>query len=259
MRKANTSSSLQRTMAPKVRPAPGTAKLGSSARVLLRQISPHSIRTRSALDILLGTNAREQQLTKQAMKKTFHFIISTAAASFLVSTSFAQDTTNQTDASAASSLTAATNARSASAVAENTNVFRQQPASSTALDKDQNANPGRTNDVVQTGTNAVPDADNSARNERDRHNQTLTPGDQGHNSADFATTRAIRKEITSTKDLSMSARNVKIITTNGVVTLRGPVKTENEKRLIGEIASKVAQSTNVDNQLEVKLVPTGRN
>jgi osmotically-inducible protein OsmY len=108
-------------------------------------------------------------------------------------------------------------------------------------------------------TNAVPDANNSGRNVRDRNDQTLTPGDQGNNSADVATTREIRKEITSTKDISVDARNVKIITANGQVTLRGPVKTENEKRLIGEIAAKVAQSTNVDNQLEVKLAPTGRN
>jgi len=146
------------------------------------------------------------------MKKTFHIIISAAAASLLVSTSFAQDTTNRSNA-ASSPVT----------------------------------------------TNAVPDANNSGRNVRDRNDQTLTPGDQGNNSADIATTREIRKEITSTKDISVDARNVKIITANGQVTLRGPVKTENEKRLIGEIAAKVAQSTNVDNQLEVKLAPTGRN
>jgi hyperosmotically inducible protein len=161
------------------------------------------------------------------MKKSFTFIISAAAASFLVSTSFAQETTNRAGASAAPSLTATTNSGSA--------------------------------DAGQAATNAVPDANNSARNVRDRHDQTLTPGDQGNNSADLATTRAIRKEISSTKDMSVNARNVKIITANGQVTLRGPVKTEDEKRLIGEIASKVAQATNVNNQLEVKLVPTGPN
>jgi len=193
------------------------------------------------------------------MKKYIHIIISTAAAAGLVSTAFAQDTNNQSDASAAPSRYAATNSGAPGSVADNTNVFRQQRPSPTTLDKDQNVNSDRAKDSVQTGTNALPDANNSALNGRDRQNQTLTPGDQGSSPADFATTRAIRKEITSTKELSVNARNVKIITTNGVVTLRGPVTTDNEKRLIGEIASKVARSTNVNNQLEVKLLPTGRN
>ena len=73
------------------------------------------------------------------------------------------------------------------------------------------------------------------------------------------TTRKIRQEIIAAKDMSVNARNVKIITANGRVTLRGPVKTEEEKRLIGEIAAKIAQPENVDNQLEVKLTPTGAN
>ena len=100
---------------------------------------------------------------------------------------------------------------------------------------------------------------NSRLNERDRDSQTLTPGDQGGSASDREITRQVRKEIIATKDLSVNARNVKIITTNGRVTLRGPVKTEDEKRVIGEIASRIAQAQNVDNQLEVKLTPTGRN
>jgi osmotically-inducible protein OsmY len=140
--------------------------------------------------------------------------------------------------------------------------YGQQPYSSTAAYKDQTLNADRTKEVdrtVNSGTNAVADVSNSALNARDRNDQTLTPGDQGNNSADFDTTRRIRKEITSTKDMSVSARNVKIITSNGRVTLRGPVKTEQEKQLIGEIASRIAQPANVDNQLEVKLTATGRN
>ena len=66
------------------------------------------------------------------------------------------------------------------------------------------------------------------------------------------TTAQIRKEITGGKNLSVNARNIKIITKDGQVTLRGPVKTAEEKRLIGEIANRIAQSGNVDNQLEVK-------
>ena len=103
------------------------------------------------------------------------------------------------------------------------------------------------------------DADNTRRNVRDRNDQTLTPLDQGNNKADLATTAKIRKEIIAGKDMSVNARNVKIITRNGQVTLRGPVSTSEEKRLIGEIANRIALSENVDNQLEVKLNTNGNN
>ena len=93
--------------------------------------------------------------------------------------------------------------------------------------------------------------DNSARNERDRDARTKTPLDQGNSKADVTTTAEIRKEIVATKDMSMNAQNVKIITNTGKVTLRGPVNTNEEKRIIGEIANKIAHAENVDNQLEV--------
>jgi uncharacterized protein YrrD len=97
------------------------------------------------------------------------------------------------------------------------------------------------------------DADDTARNVRDREDRTLTPLDQGNSQADIDITAQIRKEIIAAKDMSVNARNVKIITVNGHVTLRGPVNTAEEKRLIGEIANRIARSENVDNQLEVKL------
>jgi len=93
--------------------------------------------------------------------------------------------------------------------------------------------------------------DNSARNERDRDSRTKTPFDQGNSKADVTTTAQIRKEVVGTKDMSVNAQNVKIITNTGKVTLRGPVNTDEEKRLIGEIANKIARAENVDNQLEV--------
>lgn len=102
-------------------------------------------------------------------------------------------------------------------------------------------------------TNAVTGADNTARNRRDRDGSTLTPLDQGNSQADTDTTAQIRRGILAGKDMSVNAKNVKIITNNGQVTLRGPVKSEEEKRLIGEIANRVARSENVDNQLEVAL------
>lgn len=100
-------------------------------------------------------------------------------------------------------------------------------------------------------TNAVVAADNTARNVRDR-NSTLTPLDQGNSQADVDTTAQIRKGILAGKDMSVNAQNVKIITSKGQVTLRGPVDTAEEKRLIGEIAINIALVENVNNQLEVK-------
>ncbi len=96
-------------------------------------------------------------------------------------------------------------------------------------------------------------ADNTGRNVVDRDDQTLTPMDQGNNKADLATTAQIRKEVVAAKNMSVNAQNIKIITNGGKVTLRGPVKSAEEKRLIAEIAEKIALRGNVDNQLEVKL------
>jgi len=107
-------------------------------------------------------------------------------------------------------------------------------------------------------TNAVPAPDNTARNARDRDDRTLTPLDQGNSQADVDTTAQIRKEILTGKNMSVNARNVKIITNKGRVTLLGPVNTAEEKRLIGEIADRIARAENVDNQLEVKLTTSSR-
>jgi sporulation protein YlmC with PRC-barrel domain len=95
--------------------------------------------------------------------------------------------------------------------------------------------------------------DNTALNVRDRKGSTLTPLDQGNSEADTDMTAQIRKGILAGKDMSVNARNVKIITNKGHVTLRGPVRSEEEKRVIGEIANRIARSENVDNQLEVSL------
>ena len=108
-------------------------------------------------------------------------------------------------------------------------------------------------------TNLTSDADNTVRNVRDRNNSTLTPLDQGNSKGDIATTAQIRKQIIADKGMSVNARNVKIITQDGRVTLRGPVNTAEEKQKIGEIANQIAQAANVDNQLEVRGSTTNNN
>lgn len=101
--------------------------------------------------------------------------------------------------------------------------------------------------------NAATEVDNTARKVRDRDSKTLTPLDQGSSKADVETTASIRKAIMGTETLSTNAKNIKIITVNGRVTLRGPVNTIEEKRVIQEIAGKIVHTDHVDNQLEVQL------
>ena len=94
------------------------------------------------------------------------------------------------------------------------------------------------------------DRTNTGINVRDRDSTAKTPIDQNENKADVKTTADIRKRVVETK-MSVTAQNVKIITQDGMVTLRGPVMTEQEKLTIGEIALDVAGANKVDNQLEV--------
>ncbi|MFT3867502.1 MAG: PRC-barrel domain-containing protein [Nibricoccus sp.] len=96
------------------------------------------------------------------------------------------------------------------------------------------------------------DANNTARNTtRDRESQSITPLDQGNNPSDLHITQQIRKAIVENKSLSLTAQNVKVITVDGQVTLRGPVRTAEEKRIIGDIASRTVPQGKVENQLEV--------
>jgi hyperosmotically inducible periplasmic protein len=94
-------------------------------------------------------------------------------------------------------------------------------------------------------------ADNTGRNERDRSGATKTPVDQAENEADRTVTQEIRQAITADDSISTNGKNVKIVTVDGVVTLRGPVKSSTEKANIGNKARKVAGVKKVDNQLEI--------
>jgi osmotically-inducible protein OsmY len=93
--------------------------------------------------------------------------------------------------------------------------------------------------------------ENTGRNVRDRGGATLTPGDQSETEADRTLTQRIRQAVVADDALSMTAKNVKIITVHGVVTLRGPVKTIEEKRTIEATAQQIAGADKVDSQLEI--------
>jgi hyperosmotically inducible protein len=94
--------------------------------------------------------------------------------------------------------------------------------------------------------------DNTAVNERDRSGETQTSGDQSNSSADLKITQTIRQALMKDSELSTTAKNVKIITNNGHVTLRGPVKTAQEKAKIDQLAKSAAGGAKIDDQLEVK-------
>jgi osmotically-inducible protein OsmY len=92
--------------------------------------------------------------------------------------------------------------------------------------------------------------DNTAVNARD-DGSAKTPLDQGQNSTDVTVTADIRKAIVNKSNMSINARNVKIITEKGHVTLRGPVDSQNEKDAIEQIAKDRAGADKVDSHLEI--------
>jgi hyperosmotically inducible periplasmic protein len=103
----------------------------------------------------------------------------------------------------------------------------------------------------KSGSGSGTARDNTGVNERDRGSATKTPIDQNENEKDVGITAEIRKRVVDTK-MSIAAQNVKIITQDGKVTLRGPVKTADEKAQIEKFAQEVAGAGNVDSQIEIE-------
>ena len=95
-------------------------------------------------------------------------------------------------------------------------------------------------------------ADNTAINERDRSGETQTSGDQSNSPADLNVTQAIRRALMKDGELSTTAKNIKVVTANGHVTLRGPVNSAQEKTKINQIARSAAGDAQIVDQLEVK-------
>jgi hyperosmotically inducible periplasmic protein len=93
--------------------------------------------------------------------------------------------------------------------------------------------------------------ENSAENQRDRNHQTLTPIDQSNKPEDLAILRTLRRALVKDNHLSTEAKNIKIITIDGAVTLRGPVKTEREKEEILAKAERIAGNGHVHDEPEV--------
>jgi hyperosmotically inducible periplasmic protein len=99
----------------------------------------------------------------------------------------------------------------------------------------------------QTGT-AQTAPDNSNQNK----NQNPTADNQSNAQSDRMTTAKIRKAITADKTLSTYAHNVKIITLNGAVTLKGPVTSDEEKQKVAAMAANIVSANKVTDELTVK-------
>jgi osmotically-inducible protein OsmY len=94
-------------------------------------------------------------------------------------------------------------------------------------------------------------SDNTRTNQADRGNGDPTADQQKNNKSDRETTRQIRKALMADKALSTYAHNVKVISQNGTVTLKGPVRSEDEKKTVEAKAAEVAGASNVKDELTV--------
>jgi len=94
-------------------------------------------------------------------------------------------------------------------------------------------------------------SDNTKVNKRDRGSGRLNAGQQGNSKADRELTRKIRRALVEDKALSTYARNIKVITRDGAVTLRGPVRTEEEKKTVEAKAAEAAAGASITSEIEV--------
>ncbi len=94
-------------------------------------------------------------------------------------------------------------------------------------------------------------ADNTKVNQRDRNKAEPTADQQKNNPADRQLAQQIRKALVKDKSLSTYAHNIKVIAQNGVVTLKGPVKSEEEKQAIEAKAAEIAGADKVTSEIQV--------
>jgi hyperosmotically inducible protein len=95
--------------------------------------------------------------------------------------------------------------------------------------------------------------DNTSVNKQDRSEGSVTADQQKNNRGDVNLTKDIRRSIVEDKSLSSYAHNVKVIAQNGTVTLKGPVKSEDEKKtIVSKAVSVVGDNNKVVDQMSVK-------
>jgi|SRR6266852_280352 osmotically-inducible protein OsmY len=105
---------------------------------------------------------------------------------------------------------------------------------------------------AQDSSAQQPAPDNTKVNERDKNQAEPTADRQKENQTDRELARQIRRSIVQDKFLSTYAHNVKIIAQNGMVTLKGPVRSDEEKAAVEAKAAEIAGGDKVTSQLQVK-------
>lgn len=104
---------------------------------------------------------------------------------------------------------------------------------------------------AQSPAQDSPKADNTSVNQRDRNKAEPTADQQKENTSDRETARKIRQSIVKDKSLSTNAHNVKIIAQGGMVTLKGPVKSDEEKQNVEQKAADIAGKDHVTSEIQV--------
>lgn len=107
-----------------------------------------------------------------------------------------------------------------------------------------------TQEPADKSAQAAPD--NTAKNQRDRSNSEVTADQQKENKSDRELARQIRRVLVEDKSLSTYAHNIKVIAQNGQVTLKGPVKSDEEKQTVEAKAAQVAGGVDrIKSEIEV--------
>jgi osmotically-inducible protein OsmY len=106
--------------------------------------------------------------------------------------------------------------------------------------------------LMQAQESKTTPADNTKVNKRDRKKGAVTADQQKENAADREMSAKIRKALMDDKNLSTYAHNVKVVAHNGVVTLKGPVRSEEEKKAVEAKAAEVAGADKVQSSISIR-------
>jgi len=98
-------------------------------------------------------------------------------------------------------------------------------------------------------------ADNTKVNSRDRDKGAVTADQQKENAGDRDITSKIRKSLVNDKTLSTYAHNVKVVAQGGQVTLKGPVRSEAEKKTVEAKAAEIVGASHVTSEISIAPAP----
>ena len=101
-------------------------------------------------------------------------------------------------------------------------------------------------------------ADNTKVNSQDRAKGEVNADQQKENAGDREITKKIRQSLINDKGLSTYAHNVKVVVQDGKVTLKGPVRSEDEKKVVEAKAIEVAGAGHVTNEISVAPPTTAK-